>query len=136
MKKLILNLLAILIVSLNISADCVPNGALEFQFDSGDSCDTGVWKREIRRVTFPDLYEQSKAVSGHGVCAHTQDYCCAPYYYESKCWPLYFDPEIGDGFWQQDVYEGVLVKAVSQCQNSACGTLVKALGCLPRYSLT
>ena len=97
MKKLFLNLLAILIVSLNISADCLPNESLEFQFDSGPSCDAGVWKREIRRVTFPDLYEQSIAVEGNGVCVHTQDYCCAPYYYESKCWPLYFDPVVGGG---------------------------------------
>jgi hypothetical protein len=89
-KKLFLNLLAILIVSFDISADCVPSGALYSQEDSGSSC-TSVWKREGRRVTFPDLYAENIIVTGSGVCTHTQDYCCAPYYYESKCWPLFFD---------------------------------------------
>jgi len=128
-KKLFLNLLAILIVNFDISADCIPSGTLYSPQDSGSSC-TSVWKREGRRVTFPDLYAENMIVSGSGVCTHTQDYCCAPYYYESKCWPLFFDPEIGNGFWQQDVYTGILAVTRSQCQNSACGELVEALGCL------
>lgn len=83
MKKLFLNLLAILIVNFDISAACVPSGALYSQEDSGSSC-TSVWKREGRRVTFPDLYAENIIVSGSGVCTHTQDYCCAPYHYESR----------------------------------------------------
>jgi hypothetical protein len=129
-KKLSLNLLAILFVSFDISADCVPSDALDSANDSGSSC-TSVWKREVRSVTFPDLYAQNIIVSGSGVCRRTQDYCCAPYYYESKCWPLFFYPEIGEGFWQQDVYTGILAVAKSQCENSACGELVQGLGCLP-----
>ena len=129
MKKLFLNLLAILIVSFDISADCIPTGTLYSPEDSGSSC-TSVWKREGRRVTFPDLYAQNMIVSGSGVCTHTQDYCCAPYYYETKCWPLFFDPVAEEGFWRQDVYTGILAVTRSQCQNSACGELVQALGCL------
>ena len=129
MKKLFLNLLAIFIVSFDISADCVPYGALYSPEDSGSSC-TSVWKREGRRVTFPDLYALNIIVSGSGVCTHTQDYCCAPYYYESKCWPLFFDPVAEEGFWRQDVYAGILAVTRSQCQNSACGELVQAVGCL------
>jgi hypothetical protein len=129
MKKLPLNLLAILIVTIDVYADCVPSGALVSGFDSGPSCDN-VWKRETRLVTFPDLYERSIIVTGSGSCKHTQDYCCAPYYYVSKCWPFFFDPEAGDGFWQQEVYTGILVTFRSQCQNSACGELFQDGGCL------
>ena len=60
---------------------------------------------------------------------NTQDYCCAPYHYVSKCWPLFFEPEVEDGFWQQDVYTGILVAHRSQCQDSACGELIEGGGC-------
>jgi hypothetical protein len=117
MKKLFLNMLAILIVAVNIYADCVPSSSISSGQDSGPSC-TNVWKREARRVTFPDLYAQNIIVTGFGQCANTQDYCCAPYYYVSRCWPFFFEPDMGNGFWQQDVYSGILVVAKSQCQNS------------------
>lgn len=53
-----------------------------------------------------------------------------------KCWPLFFEPDAGNGFWQQDVYSGVLVVAKSQCQNSACGELVQYVGCLDAEART
>ena len=122
--RLCLILLALLIVSFDISADCVPTSQITSATDSGASC-SSVWKRETRVVTFPDFAEQSITVSGSGICMNTQDYCCAPYQYVSKCWPLFFDPEVGDGFWQQDVYTGILVAYRSQCQDPACGELVR-----------
>ena len=128
MKKLSLNVLAILIVAVDIYAGCVPSSTINSGQDSGPSC-TSVWKREARTVTFPDLYAENIIMTGTGSCTNTQDYCCAPYYYVSTCWPLFFEPEVGDGFWHQDVYTGILVVGRSQCQNSACGELVQAVGC-------
>lgn len=107
MKRLYPNLLAILIVVVDISADCVPYGAIISGTNSGSSCNS-VWKRETRRVTFPDLYEQTIIVTGSGVCTRTQDFCCADYYYETKCWPLFYEPVEEDGLWRQDVYTGAL----------------------------
>ena len=129
MIKLWLILLALLIVSFDISADCVPDSVITSATDSGPSC-SNVWKRETRRVTFPDFAEQTITVTGSGTCTNTQDYCCAPYHYVSKCWPLFFEPQVGDGFWEQDVYTGILVVYRSQCENQACGELVQSLYCL------
>lgn len=61
MKKLSLNLLAILIVAVNIYADCVPSSWIYEAEDSGPSC-TSVWKREARRVTF------SRSLRGEHSC--------------------------------------------------------------------
>lgn len=129
MKNLSLNVLAILIVAVNIYADCVPSSTINSGQDSGPSC-TDVWKREVRTVTFPDLYAENIVVTGSGSCTNTQDYCCAPYYYVSKCWPLFFNPIQQPGFWRQDVYTGIVVVSRTQCQNSACGELVQSVGCL------
>lgn len=127
--KLFLMLLAVLIVSFDISADCVPTSQITSATDSGASC-SNVWKRETRRVTFPDFAQQTITVTGSGICMNTQDYCCAPYHYVSKCWPLFFEPEVDDGLWWQDVYTGILVAHRSQCQDSACGELIQGGGCL------
>lgn len=130
MKNLFPSLLLILIVTFDISGDCVPNDAEPyFSEDSGASCDS-VWKREGRAVTFPDLYSQNIIVSGTGQCTYTRDYCCATYYYVSKCWPLFFPPVVGDGFWRQDVYTGILIVQRVQCDNPDCGVIYTGGGCL------
>ena len=129
MNKVSLILLLILVLASNIYADCVPTGQLMSDDNSGSRCDS-VWKRNSWLVTFPDLFEQTVITSGEGECTRTQDSCCSPFQFESTCWPLFFVPFSGDGFWAQEVYRGVLVVARSQCQNSACGELVRPAGCV------
>lgn len=126
--KLSLCMFAILIVSFNISADCVPSSQIISAEDSGSSCDF-VSKQETRRVTFPDLFERNITPRGTGACLYVRNYCCAPTYHSVACWPLFFTPVQGDGFWHQDVYTGLLGVSSSQCENSACGQLITPVGC-------
>lgn len=135
MRNISLILLALLTLTSTAEAtgDCVPSSELWSDTNSGLRCDL-VWKRNMWHVTFPDLYTENIFTTGNGSCRRTQDYCCQAYYYESRCWPYFFWPYTGEGFWAQEVYPGVLAYATSQCQG--CGQLVQALGCVSPDFLT
>ena len=128
MKNSSLVLLVVLIITVRGYGECVPWDEITSYSDSGGACNK-VWKREGRMVTFPDLWDQIIIVSGIGACASDlQNSCCGSFFSE-RCFPLFFTPVQGDGFWLQEVYTGAVNTSWVFCDESCGGQRKTFEGC-------
>jgi hypothetical protein len=120
MKKTALALLVAVATVSQVRGDCTPWTYGEIgNWDSGESC-LLVRKTVWWDVEWPDGQSNTVQTQGDGACGDSYDYCCAPYHYQTRCWPIFDAPWAGDGFWAQNVYAGVFsANVLLNCGNPA-----------------
>jgi hypothetical protein len=139
MRKIAFTLLIAVATVSQVRGDCTPwSYGVVNDWDTGESC-LVVQKKVWWDVEWPDGTANTVLTSGNGNCGIAYDHCCDPYYYQTRCWPIFDAPWTGNGFWAQNVYAGTFSATLYlDCSSSGCGNpaLNGFQGCLSRDVLT